>query len=166
MFDINRIIIRGEIHQRLFGNQAENILCVHLFRRNHIFQSKTKNSLVISFKHTSFKIVRLEWYTVRCESKEKVKNKILVHLICTSYYSYKPVACLQIPRNARNLIITHAQINIRFSLISLSRVRKNAGAIFSPQFCVDLDVELFIHAFIHPCLVRVWLLCGGEKQVC
>ena len=58
-------------------------------------------------------------------------------------------ACLQIPRNARNSIITHAQNNIRFFLISLSRIRKKCRCNFvSPQFYVHINVELFLNAFM------------------
>ena len=34
--------------------------------------------------------------------------------------------------------------------------------IFSFQFYIHINVELFIHAFIHLCLVRLWFLCGGK----
>ena len=40
--------------------------------------------------------------------------------------------------------------------------RKSAGAIFSFQFNVHIDVEIFVHASMHLCLVRVWPLCGGK----
>ena len=28
---------------------------------------------------------------------------------------------------------------------------------------IHVKANLFIHAFMHLCLVRLWLLCGGEK---
>ena len=33
---------------------------------------------------------------------------------------------------------------------------------FSPQFYVHINGK-FLHAFMQLCLVRLWLLCGGEK---
>ena len=33
---------------------------------------------------------------------------------------------------------------------------------FSPQFYVHINAKLFIHAFMHLCLVRLWLLCGEK----
>ena len=38
---------------------------------------------------------------------------------------------------------------------------------FSPQFYVHINAKLFVHAFMHLCLVRLWLLCGektGESK--
>ena len=33
----------------------------------------------------------------------------------------------------------------------------------SPQFYVHINGKLFLHAFMQLCLVRLWLLCDGEK---
>ena len=30
------------------------------------------------------------------------------------------------------------------------------------QFYVHVNVELYMHAFMHLCLVQLWLLCGGK----
>ena len=34
---------------------------------------------------------------------------------------------------------------------------------FSSQFFVHINVELYIHAFMHPCLVQLRFSCDGEK---
>ena len=44
-----------------------------------------------------------------------------------------------------------------------SRLNVEVQVNFSPQFYVHINAKLFIHAFMHLCLVRLWLLCGGEK---
>ena len=44
-----------------------------------------------------------------------------------------------------------------------SRLNVDVQVNFSPQFYVHINAKLFIHAFMHLCLVRLWLLCGGEK---
>ena len=44
-----------------------------------------------------------------------------------------------------------------------SRLNVEMQVNFSPQFYVHINAKLFIHAFMHLCLVRLWLLCGGEK---
>ena len=42
-----------------------------------------------------------------------------------------------------------------------SRLNVKAPVYFFRQFYVQLNVNLFIHAFMHPCF-----LCDEEKQVC
>ena len=44
-----------------------------------------------------------------------------------------------------------------------SRLNVEVQVKFSPQFYVHINAKLFVHAFMHLCLVRLWLLCGGEK---
>ena len=44
-----------------------------------------------------------------------------------------------------------------------SRLNDKVQVYFSPQFYVHINAKLLIHAFVHLCLVRLWLLCGGEK---
>ena len=44
-----------------------------------------------------------------------------------------------------------------------SRLNVEVQVIFSPQFYVHINAKLIIHAFMHLYLVRLWLLCGGEK---
>ena len=46
-----------------------------------------------------------------------------------------------------------------------SRLNVEVQVNFSPQFYVHINAKLFVHAFMHLCLVRLWLLCGGEKTV-
>ena len=46
-----------------------------------------------------------------------------------------------------------------------SRLNEKVQVNFSPQFYVHINAKLFVHAFMHLCLVRLWLLCGGEKTV-
>ena len=44
-----------------------------------------------------------------------------------------------------------------------SRLNGKMQVYFSPQFYVHINAKLFMQAFMHLCLVRLWLLCGGEK---
>ena len=44
-----------------------------------------------------------------------------------------------------------------------SRLNVEVQVNFSPQFYVQINGKLFIHAFMQLCLIRLWLLCGGEK---
>ena len=44
-----------------------------------------------------------------------------------------------------------------------SRSNVKVQVYFCPQFYVNVNAELFIHAFMHLCLIRLCLLCGGEK---
>ena len=44
-----------------------------------------------------------------------------------------------------------------------SRLNDKVQVYFSPQFYVHINAKLLIHAFMHLCLVRLSLLCGGEK---
>ena len=46
-----------------------------------------------------------------------------------------------------------------------SRLNEKVQVYFSPQFYVHINAKLLIHAFMHLFLVRLWLLCGGEKTV-
>ena len=46
---------------------------------------------------------------------------------------------------------------------SHSRLNVEMQVNFSPQFYVHINGELFIHAFMQLCLVRLRLLCGAEK---
>ena len=39
-----------------------------------------------------------------------------------------------------------------------SRLNVEVQVNFSPQFYVHINAKLFIHAFMHLCLVRRWLL--------
>ena len=48
-------------------------------------------------------------------------------------------------------------------MFSVLLKRKKCRCNFSSQFCVHIDVELFMHAFMHLCLVQLWILGGGEK---
>ena len=44
-----------------------------------------------------------------------------------------------------------------------SRLNVEVQVNFSPQFYVHVNGKLFLHAFMQLCLVRLWLLCDGEK---
>ena len=48
-------------------------------------------------------------------------------------------------------------------LVFQSRLNVEVQVNFSPQFYVHINGKLFLHAFMQLCLVRLWLLCGGEK---
>ena len=44
-----------------------------------------------------------------------------------------------------------------------SRLNVKVQVYFSPHYYVHVIAKLFMHAFAHLCLFRLWLLCGGEK---
>ena len=44
-----------------------------------------------------------------------------------------------------------------------SRLNVEVQVNFLPQFYVHINGKLFLHAFMQLCLVRLWLLCDGEK---
>ena len=45
-----------------------------------------------------------------------------------------------------------------------SRLNVEVQVKFSPQFYVHMNGKLFIHAFMQLCLIRLWLLCGGQTN--
>ena len=47
-------------------------------------------------------------------------------------------------------------------LLSISFERRSAGKFFTS--ILRSNANLFIHAFMRLCLVRLWLLCGGKKN--
>ena len=77
---------------------------------------------------------------------------------------------VKLDRRLTGIIRTHVIIYILYCstkpLVFLHfRLNVEVQVNFSPQFYVHINAKLFIHAFMHLCLVRLWLLCGGEKMV-
>ena len=50
-----------------------------------------------------------------------------------------------------------------FGFFFQSRLNEKVQVKSSPQFYVHINAKLFIHTFMQLCLVRLWLLCDGEK---
>ena len=45
-----------------------------------------------------------------------------------------------------------------------SRLNKKVQVYFSPQIYVHINAKLSIHAFMHLCLVRLWLIMWWRKN--
>ena len=110
-----------------------------------IFTSNlTKTSLALNtIMRNSLVIVVVEWYRWGLYQSKSVSGLTAIigtHLIIDIIY------CCTIP-----LVFFQSRLNVK------------AEVCFSPHFYVHLNAKSFIHAFMHLCLVRLWLLEGGEK---
>ena len=151
------INICGDILKELYTVETDSIHCLYLFLRNHIFQPKTKNitgqlscqafrlSLgehswrrsFASIKSSFLNISVSKWYDwngvpFAVKTEEKLKNKVLMHSICTS----RSMKC-------------HLLKLILDFLILISRILKKCKCNFSLRFYVLINIYLYTFSCIH-----------------
>ena len=82
---------------------------------------------------------------------------------------------LQVPLNKQGgeiereslvyVYVIYGQLQFCFTKTLVFCLVKSAGATFSSQIYVHINMALFIHHFMHSGLVQLRLLCGGGKRM-